>query len=152
MFCAIFRFSRRLALSSKDGRVEGCVLIFCENTKIVTSCWQDNVVSHQKKKILCVQDQSRSPNKMVGGAQLHLKSNVMPAKYAWRAQTKPLCDQDPGKRPMTSTRDWARPAFEWVSPAEEWVSSGLFQGQGLWLQQSWETLHAGISPLGGDHH
>ena len=53
MFCAIFRFSRRLALSSKDGRVEGCVLIFCENTKIVTSCWQDNVVSHQKKDILC---------------------------------------------------------------------------------------------------
>ena len=29
----------------------------------------------------------------------------------------------------------------WVSPVEAQVSSGLSQGQGLWLQQTWEARH-----------
>ena len=28
-----------------------------------------------------------------------------------------------------------------VSPVEAWVSSGLLQGQGLWVQQTWVTQH-----------
>ena len=50
---------------------------------------------------------------MVGGAQLHLKSNVIPTRYARRAQTKPLCDQDPGKGAMTSIT--AEPAGPHIS-------------------------------------
>ena len=33
-----------------------------------------------------------------------------------------------------------------------WVNSGLPQGQGHWLQPSWEPQHAGISPFEGGHH
>ena len=35
---------------------------------------------------------------------------------------------------------------------EAWVNSGLPQGQGHWIQQSWEVPLAGISPFEGDHH
>ena len=33
----------------------------------------------------------------------------------------------------------------WVSPAEAWVSSGLPQGQGLLLQQTWKALHVSLT-------
>ena len=35
-----------------------------------------------------------------------------------------------------------------MSPEKVWVSSGLQQGQGLWVQQTWY----GTSPLGGAQH
>ena len=38
------------------------------------------------------------------------------------------------------------------SLAEAWVDSGLLQGQGHWLQQSWELCCAGISPFEGSSH
>ena len=44
------------------------------------------------------------PSKMAGGAQLCLKSNLIPARDAWRAQTKPCSHHDPGKEAMTLTR------------------------------------------------
>ena len=40
---------------------------------------------------------------MVGGAQLHLKSNFISTRDAWRAQTKPHSHQDPGKGAVTPT-------------------------------------------------
>ena len=53
-------------------------------------CW----IQLKKKKILHIQEQRRSPNKMVGGAKLHLKSNTVLPRYAQRAQTKPFVHQD----------------------------------------------------------
>ena len=35
-----------------------------------------------------------------------------------------------------------------MSPVKVWVSSGLQQGQGLWVQQTWY----GTSPVGGAQH
>ena len=46
-------------------------------------------------------------------------------------------------------RHCARPVFE--SPAEVWVSSGLPQGQGLWVQLPGSHSLC-INPLGGGHH
>jgi len=71
----------------------------------------------------------------------------------WRAQTKSFLHQDPGERSSDPTRDWARLACEGsgVSNRGE-VDSGLPQGQGHGVQQSWEVWHAGISPFAGRHY
>ena len=42
---------------------------------------------------------------MVGGAKLHLESNPIPTRDAWRAQTKLHVQQDPGERSSDPTRD-----------------------------------------------
>ena len=57
------------------------------------------------KKIPRVHRLRQSPNKMVGGVQLHLKSNLRPAGDTWRAQTKPCVHPGPRKRSSD-------PAFE----------------------------------------
>ena len=44
---------------------------------------------------------------------------------------KPCVHQDPDT-PQRLSKNCV-----WVSPAEVWVSSGLPQGQGLWVQQTW---------------
>ena len=49
----------------------------------------------KKKKILHIQEQRRSPRKTLRGAKSHLESNIIPARDAWRAQTKPCGHQDP---------------------------------------------------------
>ena len=74
-----------------------------------------------------IQGQMEAPSKIVDGAKSHLEWNPITAKDAGRAQTKPCMHRT--QRPH---RDWARPMF--VSPAEVCISSGLLQGQGLWVQ------------------
>ena len=69
---------------------------------------------------------------MVGGAKLHLGSNPIPTREAWRVQIL-FCIR---------THDTAQtepdlPLSVWVSPVEVQVSSDLSQGQGLWVQQTW---------------
>ena len=81
-------------------------------------------------KIPYVQGQRRSPRKMLGGAKSHLESNPVSARGARRAQTNLVCT-----RTQRLHRDWAKNVS--VSPAEVWVSSGLLQGQGHWVQQTW---------------
>ena len=92
---------------------------------------QENVGSHQRK-IPHVQGQRRSPNKIVGGVKFHLESNPIPASDTWRAQRKP-CAQQSSETPQRLSQNCV-----WVSPVEgQWVSSGLPQGQGLWVQEPW---------------
>ena len=43
------------------------------------------------KKIPHIQEQRRSPRKMVGGAKSHLESNSIPTRDAWRAQINLVC-------------------------------------------------------------
>ena len=69
---------------------------------------------------------------MVGGAKSRLESNPIPTRDAQRAHKKTLC---PPRDPTETEPDL--PLSVWVSPAEAWVSSGLPQGQGLWVQQTW---------------
>ena len=99
---------------------------------LLNNHWQENVGSHQKK-ISHIQGQRRSPSKMAGGAKLRLESNPIPARDTWRSQTKPCMHQNP--RPTET--EWDLPLSVWVSPEEVWVSSGLPQGQGLWVQETW---------------
>ena len=68
-----------------------------------------------------------NPNKMAGGVKSHLESNPIPARDAQRAQTKLVC---------TRTQRLSQNCVS-VSPGEVRVSSGLPQGRGLWVQQSW---------------
>ena len=102
--------------------------------------------SHQKK-IPCVHRLRRSPNKMVGGVQLHLKSNLRPAGDAWRVQTKPCVH--PGPRERSSD-----PAFECLLRRHRLaVTCGGDRGsgcsrpgrRGVWPKSSWRR-----SPLA--HH
>ena len=93
----------------------GWVLIFCKKTKIATSCWTTidrRMLEPTKKKVPHNQGQRRSHNKMARGMQLHLKSNLIPARDPWRAQAKPCVHQSRGKGAVTPTRDWAKPIFE----------------------------------------
>ena len=76
-----------------------------------------------------IQGQRRSPSKIVGGANSYLESNI-PARDAQRAQTN-LVHQDP-ETPQRLSQNCV-----WASPLEVRVNSGLLQGQGLWVQQTW---------------
>ena len=106
-------------------RVEGCALIFSyENSKTTTWCWTtiDRMLD-PTKKIPHVQRQRGSPKKTVGGAKSRLESNPIPARDAWRAQTKPWAHQEMPQS-LRQTCLWI-----WVSPVEVWISSGLPLGQ-----------------------
>ena len=74
-----------------------------------------------------VQWQRRSHSKTVGGAKLYLESNPTPTRDA---QTNLLYTR--AQRPHRDRQNCVC-----VSPAELWVSSGLPQGQRLWVQQTW---------------
>ena len=78
--------------------LEGCahfLLLELQNhNSLLNNHWEENVGSHQKK-IPYVQEQRRSPSKMVGGAKLCLESNPIPTREAQRAQTKPCEHQVP---------------------------------------------------------
>ena len=83
------------------------------------------------KKIPHVQRQRRSPSKTVGGAKLHLESNPIPTRDAWRAQTKPVCTRTQEKGAVTpKENDPDFPVNVQESPVEAWVSGGLLQGRG----------------------
>ena len=84
----------------QDGGAEGRALIFSVRTPklqlfaeqlLTGECW----IPHTQKKILHIQGQRRSPNKTVRGVKSHLEPNLIPARDAWRAQTKPWVHQDP---------------------------------------------------------
>ena len=130
---------------SQDGRVEGCVLIFsCENSKITTCLWQENVGSHQKK-IPHVQGQRRSPSKTVGRAKLWLESNPILARDAQGAQTKPCVHQDPDTpQRLSQTCLWVFECF--LQRYESAVAYRRGRGSGCC------RLGCGIKALGRGHH
>ena len=92
--------------------------------------WREAVrISHD-------QGQSRRPSKMVGGVSSHLELNPIPTGDAKRAQTV----WTPGPKDPTETETELCSSISCGGT----VSSGLSQGQGLWVQQTW----VGISPPG----
>ena len=54
-----------------------------------------NLTKKKKKKIPHIQEQSKSPNKMVKRAKSCLESNLITTRDAWRAQTKSCTFQYP---------------------------------------------------------
>ena len=93
---------------------------------LLNNHWQ--MLDPIKKKIPHIQRQGRSPSKMVGEVKSHLESNPISTRDAQRPQTNIVCirTQRPPQR-------WSQNCV-WVSPAEVRGSSGLLQGQGLWVQ------------------
>ena len=79
-----------------------------------------------------VQGQRRSPSKMVGEITFRIKPHT--CKRCSEGSNLPCVHKDP------ETPQRLRQNCDWVFPAEGQVSSGLPQGQGLWVQQTW-VLH-----------
>ena len=75
-----------------------CAYLFLQELQscnlLLNNHLQENVGSHQEE-IPHFEGQRRSPNKKVGGAKLHLESNPVSTRDAWRAQTKPCVHQEP---------------------------------------------------------
>ena len=83
------------------------------------------------EEISHIQGQRRSPSKTVGRAKSCLESNPIPARDTQRAQTNLM-----HTRTQRPHRYWDKTVFEPLL----WrygVSSGLPQGQGLWMRQTW---------------
>ena len=64
---------------------------------------------------------------MVGG-EIVFRIKLLTSQRLLEGSNMPSAHQDPD----TSQR--LRQNCVWVSPEEVWVSSGLLQGQGLWVQ------------------
>ena len=97
-------------------------------------CWVFQICCHIEHSTLTV------IIKMAGREQSILKSNLIPARDSGRAQTKPYVPQDQEKEqwpPEENETDLLLTV--WGSLVETWVRSGLWRGQGLWQQQSWEV-------------
>ena len=92
------------------------------------------------EEIAHVQRQRRSPRKMVGGAKLHLETDLIPTREVQRTQTNLLHTRIQGPQ-----RDWNRT----LSPVVVRVKTGLPQGQGFWVQQTclWHMPSWRRSPL-----
>ena len=130
-----YNISRRDSVRSRWWSRRMCaylLLLELQNyNSLLNNHWQENVESHQKK-IPHIQGPRKSPRKTVQGVKSHLESNPIPTRDTQRTQTKPCAQQE---TPTETELDLTLSV--WVSHAEVWVSSGLLQGQGLWVQQTW---------------
>ena len=127
---------------AQDGRVEGCVLISCENSKIATRSWwlQSQPSTGEcwipPKKDAPGQRTKEKPQQ--DGKRGEIMFTVKPYTHQRYSEgsNKALCT--PGPRDpqiLSQTGLWS----VWMSPAEARLSSGLPQGEGLWQQQTWDT-------------
>ena len=73
----------------------------------------------------------RSASKMVGGGKIPVRIKPHTHQRRLEVSSKPRAHQDP------ETPQRMRQSCVWVSPVQGRVSSGLPQGQGLWVQQTW---------------
>ena len=90
------------------------------------------------EKMLHVQEQMRSPKKMVGGAESRLESNPVPTRNAQKAQTKLVRTRDPTEtEPELSERLLRRCG-----------SAGACRRAGAQVQETWVWQR----PLGGGRH
>ena len=73
----------------------------------------------------------RSASKMVGGGKIPVRIKPHTHQRRLEVSSKPRAHQDP------ETPQRMRQSCVWVSPVQGRVSSGLPQGQGLQVQQTW---------------
>ena len=118
----------------QDGRVEVCMLIFsCKNSKITTHCWTTidrRVLDSTGKDILCSRAKEK-PQKDGRRGKIMFRIKPHTHQRCSEGSNKPCAHQDP-ETPQRLSQNCV-----WVSPLEVWVSSGLLQGQGPWVQQTW---------------
>ena len=128
----------------KNGGVEGHALFSYKNSKITTCFW---ITIGRKswippKKIPHVQGQRRRASEMVGGAKLCLESKPIPARHAWRAQTKPCVHQETPKI-LSQACLWVFEHLLWEYGSVVTCCRG--RGSGC------SSPGCGISPLGESH-
>ena len=92
---------------------------------------QQNVGSHQKK-IPHIQGQKEKPQQDGRRGEITSRIKYHTHQRHSEGSNKVLCA--PGD-PTETEPDL--PLSVWVSPVAEWVSSGLPQGQELWVQHTW---------------
>ena len=71
------------------------------------------------------------PQNMVRGGEIMFRIKPHTYQRCSEHSNKTLCTQGPRDSKETEPD---LPLIVWVSPAEAWASSGLLQGQGLWVQ------------------
>ena len=99
------------------------------------------MLDHTKKRYM--QEQSRSPKKMVGGVKSRIESNPIPSRDAQRAQTKP-CEHLETPQRLSQTCLWVFDCLLWRYGSA--VACHRSRGSGC------SRPGCGISPLGGGHH
>ena len=129
----------------QDDRAEGCALILsCENNRITSSgctAIDRRALEPAKKHTPCLRTEETLQRDGRRGATT-LKSNPIPARDSWKAQTKPCAQQDQGRGAVTPTGDRARPACECLR-----VSCG-----GVGQQRPAAGSGALTAPVGGARH
>ena len=97
---------------------------------LLNNCRQENVRSHQKKDIPRPRAKKKQQKE---GRRDKIASRIKPYTHQRHLEgsNKPCGHQDP-ETPQRPSQNCV-----WVSPVEVWVSSGLPQGHGLWVQQTW---------------
>ena len=78
-----------------------------------------------------IQGQRRSPSKMLGRGKISFRIKSHTQQRCLEGSNIPCMHQD------RKTLQRLRQNCVWVSPVEVQVSSGLPQGQRLWVQQTW---------------
>ena len=125
---AVFIVSTRF-LRLQDGGVEGCVLSFsCKNPKITTCYWTIVKCWIPPKKDIPYPRAKEKPQQdsKMGKITFRIKPHTL--QRHTEGSNKPCVHQDP-ETPQRLSQNCV-----WVSPEEVRVSSGLLQGQGLWVQ------------------
>ena len=86
---------------------------------LLNNCWQENVGSQER------------PQKDGRRGKTTFRFRHHTCQRHLEVSNKPCAHQDP-KIPKRRSKNCV-----WVSPVDVQVSSGLLQGQGLWVQQTW---------------
>ena len=77
------------------------------------------------------------PGNQVAGTGEVIKTHGSPGTVRLTSTWSPeMLRSGKGAKHMPSPQRLSQNSV-WVSPVEVWVSSGLPQGQGLWVQQTW---------------
>ena len=145
-----FGLTWNLNLISRWQSQRTCVHILLrelQNCKSLLNNHLKNVGSHWKK-IPIIQGQGRSPNKTVEGVKLHLESNPIPTRDAWRAQTKPWVHQSPETPQKT---EWDLPLSVRESLWEHRSAAACHGDRGRGFGRH-GSMACGINPLGGVRH
>ena len=92
----------------------------------------ENAGSHKKKKkdTPCPRAKE-NPQQICRRGEISFRLKPLIHQRCSEGSNKPCVHQDP-EMPQRLSQNCV-----WVSPVEVWVSSGLPQGQGLWVQQTW---------------
>ena len=113
------------------GWIKACAFIFsCENSKIATNCWTTinrRMLDPTKRRYPMSKGKGGSPKDGRRGDFIP----AIPARDAWRAQTKPCTSKNPETTQRLSQN------CVWESPVVVQVNSGLLQGQELPAQWTW---------------